>query len=53
MPLEGMSLEERQTRYLELARKVAAPAILSKAEFAELVLLRDSLQRTAQKNYSN
>jgi hypothetical protein len=41
-------LAAKQARYLELARKVAEMRILAKDELAELIALRESLQKTAQ-----
>ena len=45
--LEAMLLVKIQARYLELARRVSELKILTKVELAELIHLRDSLQRTA------
>lgn len=47
--VQEMSLVDKQGRYLELGQKIAALVILSKAELAELIILRDSLQRDARK----
>jgi hypothetical protein len=40
---------ERQARYLELARKASQMIILTKDELAELIALRDSLERNGRK----
>lgn len=45
--VEALSLRQKQDRYLDLSRQVAELRVLNQDEFAELVLLRDILQRQA------
>ena len=45
--LENMSVEEKQARYSELAKRVVQIDVLSQEELSEMMVLRDSLQRIA------